>query len=121
MSTDLYVLESFLGIRIFMFMSKQAKIAKRNRKLTDYDLARHDYNAQQNAKKHDELKLTRVCCHHRTFFYSSVSVIMLLINFHDVILLILLINMSYSVVDNAVCLGACALILYCTIFHIIGI
>jgi len=40
----------------------QAKIAKRNRKLTDYDRARHEHEALQTAKKQDEVKQSRVCC-----------------------------------------------------------
>jgi len=45
----------------FVFVIYQARIAKRNRKLTDYDRARHEYESQQTAKKQDEVKLNRVC------------------------------------------------------------
>jgi len=37
----------------------QAKIAKRGRKLIDYDVARHNFDTM-NAKKVDQVKLSRV-------------------------------------------------------------
>ncbi len=38
----------------------QAKIAKRGRKLVDYDVCRHNLQAQESAKKPDDTKITKV-------------------------------------------------------------
>lgn len=38
----------------------QERIAKRGRKLVDYDSARHHLEALQNAKKKDEAKIAKV-------------------------------------------------------------
>ena len=38
----------------------QSKISKRGRKLVDFDSARHNYNAQINAKKQDDMKVAKV-------------------------------------------------------------
>jgi len=53
-----------------VFIVRQAKIAKRNRKLTDYDGARHNYETLQNAKKQDEVKLSRVRSKPMTFILN---------------------------------------------------
>ena len=41
-------------------MSFQARVAKRGRKLIDYDNARHNLEVQQNAKKKDDAKVAKV-------------------------------------------------------------
>ena len=38
----------------------QTKINKRGRKQVDYDSARHNLDALNNAKKRDEIKITKV-------------------------------------------------------------
>lgn len=38
----------------------QEKVAKRNRKLVDYDSARHHLTGLQNAKKKDDIKIGKV-------------------------------------------------------------
>lgn len=38
----------------------QSRIAKRGRKLVDYDSARHHYESLQTAKKKDEVKIAKV-------------------------------------------------------------
>jgi hypothetical protein len=38
----------------------QNKVAKRGRKIVDYDAARHNLETQQAAKKQDEAKLSKV-------------------------------------------------------------
>lgn len=38
----------------------QERVAKRGRKLVDYDSARHHLEALQSAKKKDEAKITKV-------------------------------------------------------------
>ena len=45
----------------------KAKIAKRGRKLVDYDSARHNVESLEQAKKRDELKIQKVC--HLLFSY----------------------------------------------------
>lgn len=41
-------------------MCFQERVAKRGRKLVDYDSARHHLEALQSAKKKDEAKITKV-------------------------------------------------------------
>lgn len=41
-------------------ISFQSRIAKRGRKLVDYDSARHHYESLQTAKKKDEAKIAKV-------------------------------------------------------------
>lgn len=41
-------------------VSDQERIAKRGRKVVDYDSARHHLEALQNAKKKDEAKIAKV-------------------------------------------------------------
>jgi hypothetical protein len=38
----------------------QEKVAKRGRKLVDYDSSRHHLEAMQNAKKKDDVKIAKV-------------------------------------------------------------
>lgn len=46
---------------ILLFPSVQARIAKRDRKLVDYDSARHNYAATHKSKKKDGgIKITKV-------------------------------------------------------------
>lgn len=51
----------------------QERVAKRGRKLVDYDSARHHLEALQSAKKKDEAKITKVAwaslhAQHRQWF-----------------------------------------------------
>lgn len=41
----------------------QERVAKRGRKLVDYDSARHHLEALQNSKKRDEAKISKVSSH----------------------------------------------------------
>ena len=48
-------------------MCFQERVAKRGRKLVDYDSARHHLEALQSAKKKDEAKITKVGCEARSW------------------------------------------------------
>lgn len=39
----------------------QARIAKRDRKMVDFDSARHHFGSLQKGKKKDEAKIAKVC------------------------------------------------------------
>lgn len=58
----------------------QERVAKRGRKLVDYDSARHHLEALQNSKKKDDAKITKVALELRNaplvLKVSSFSVVM---------------------------------------------
>ena len=43
-----------------LFCGTQARIAKRDRKLVDYDSARHHFASLQKGKKKDDVKMAKV-------------------------------------------------------------
>lgn len=45
---------------MFFFFFFKERVAKRGRKLVDYDSARHHLEALQSAKKKDEAKISKV-------------------------------------------------------------
>ena len=60
---DVQAIEVWLYLvqwRFYVAIYFQARVAKRGRKLIDYDNAKHNLEVQQNARKKDEAKVTKV-------------------------------------------------------------
>lgn len=50
----------FLALKILIRSVPQARIAKRDRKMVDFDSARHHFTSLQKGKKKDEAKIAKV-------------------------------------------------------------
>ena len=52
-----------MAVHVDVYVFVQARIAKRGRKLVDFDSIRHKMQSLENAKKRDEAKISKVCAH----------------------------------------------------------
>ena len=59
----LYSTTLCMAVHVDVYVFVQARIAKRGRKLVDFDSIRHKMQSLENAKKRDEAKINKVCAH----------------------------------------------------------